>query len=33
MAGAATEAIALQPGQYIQLQVDRMGFIGFSTKA
>ena len=33
MAGAATEAIALQPDQFIQLQVDRMGFIGFSTKA
>ena len=31
MAGAATEAIALQPDQYIQLQVDQMGVIGFST--
>jgi 2-oxo-3-hexenedioate decarboxylase len=32
MAGAATEAFALQPGQFIQLQVDRMGFIGFNTR-
>lgn len=32
MAGAATEAIALQAGQFIQLQVDQMGFMGFSTR-
>jgi 2-oxo-3-hexenedioate decarboxylase len=33
MAGAATEATALQPEQNIQLQVDGMGCMGFSTTA
>jgi 2-oxo-3-hexenedioate decarboxylase len=33
MAGAATEATALQPGQLIQLQVDKLGWAAFSTKA
>ncbi len=33
MAGAATEAMALQPGQFIQLQVDQLGFAGLSTEA
>jgi 2-oxo-3-hexenedioate decarboxylase len=33
MAGAATEAIALAPGQSIQLQVDKLGRMGFSTNA
>jgi len=33
MAGAATEAIALQADQSIRLEVDQMGSLGFSTKA
>jgi 2-oxo-3-hexenedioate decarboxylase len=33
MAGSATEAIALQPGQTIQLQVDKLGWASFSTLA
>ncbi len=33
MAGSATEAVALQPGQSVQLQVDRLGQMGFSTRA
>ena len=32
MAGAATEAIALQAGQAIRLEVDQLGSLGFSTK-
>ena len=33
MAGAATEAMALAAGQFIQLQVDRMGITAFNTSA
>jgi len=33
LAGSASEAVALQPGQNIQLQVDRLGSVSFSTLA